>query len=116
MGASIRDVAIDVAIKDRCRPQVYAGILGLPVSRRAHQAHQTLGAYLGSDKPPSTARHHRSTQTAPSRQLRNKRKICRIVIASSQRGRQQLSVQGTEGVEVISTSAKRDLAEPQIRD
>ena len=47
----------DAFIEDRCRSQVCGGILGLPVSRRSHRVHQTLGAYLGCDKPPRAARH-----------------------------------------------------------
>src|SRR5260370_30703582 len=40
-------------------------------SRRAHRARQTLGAYLGCDKPPRSARHHQPTHAAPFRQSRN---------------------------------------------
>ena len=57
--------------EDRCQPLVYAGILGRPPSRRSHRARQTLGAYLGCDKLPRTARHHQPTHAAPFRQPRN---------------------------------------------
>src|SRR5216684_8914537 len=61
----------DAFIEDRCQSQVYAGILGLPASRRFHRSRQTLGAYLGCDKPPRAACRHQPTHAAPLRPSQN---------------------------------------------